>query len=111
MSSSKDSVFSVPVATLGVPRIGRSRELKCALEGSWSGKCAVDDLLFESFGCTPVDTCLADTNNDGILSPADFSAWVAAFNAMDLACDQNADEACTPADFSAWVANFNAGCP
>ncbi|MFI4871644.1 MAG: GC-type dockerin domain-anchored protein [Phycisphaerales bacterium JB061] len=74
-------------------------------------ECAVDDLLFESFGCTPVDTCLADTNNDGILSPADFSAWVAAFNAMDPACDQNADEACTPADFSAWVANFNAGCP
>ncbi len=55
--------------------------------------------------------CLADTNGDGVLSPADFSAWVAAFNAMDPACDQNGDGSCTPADFSAWVANFNAGCP
>ena len=54
--------------------------------------------------------CLADTNNDGILSPADFSAWVAAFNSQAPECDQNNDGACTPADFSAWVANYNAGC-
>jgi hypothetical protein len=54
--------------------------------------------------------CIADTNNDGVLSPADFSAWVAAFNTMSAACDQNNDGSCTPADFSAWVANFNAGC-
>ena len=54
--------------------------------------------------------CLADTNYDGILSPADFSAWVAAFNTQASACDQNSDGMCTPADFSAWVANFNAGC-
>jgi len=55
--------------------------------------------------------CVADTNGDGILSPADFSAWVAAFNAQSAACDQNGDTLCTPADFSAWVANYNAGCP
>ena len=55
--------------------------------------------------------CPADTNGDGTLSPADFSAWIAAFNAMSPACDQNGDNACTPADFSAWIANFNAGCP
>ncbi len=55
--------------------------------------------------------CLADTNGDGIVSPADFSAWVAAFNAQSAACDQNDDGACSPADFSAWVANYNAGCP
>lgn len=35
----------VPVATLGVPRIGRHRELKFALESYWSGKSSVDDLL------------------------------------------------------------------
>ena len=56
-------------------------------------------------------TCLPDTNNDGTLSPADFSAWVAAFNTQAPACDQNDDGSCTPADFSAWVANYNAGCP
>ena len=56
------------------------------------------------------EPCLADTNGDGVVSPADFSAWVAAFNAMSPACDQNGDGACSPADFSAWVSNYNAGC-
>ena len=55
--------------------------------------------------------CLPDTNNDGSLSPADFSAWVAAFNSGAPACDQNGDGSCTPADFSSWVTNYNAGCP
>ena len=54
--------------------------------------------------------CLPDTNNDGTLSPADFSAWVAAFNTSAPECDQNDDSVCSPADFSAWVANYNAGC-
>ena len=58
----------------------------------------------------PFMDCLPDTNNDGALTPADFSAWVAAFNASAPACDQNGDGLCTPADFSAWVANYNAGC-
>ena len=56
------------------------------------------------------DPCLADTNGDGAVTPADFSAWVAAFNAMAPECDQNGDGLCSPADFSAWVANYNAGC-
>ncbi|MFI4871982.1 MAG: trypsin-like serine protease [Phycisphaerales bacterium JB061] len=55
--------------------------------------------------------CLADVNNDGLISPADFSSWVAAFNSGSFGCDQNADGNCTPADFSAWVSNYNAGCP
>ncbi len=58
--------------------------------------------------CAP--SCVADTNGDGMLTPADFTAWVAAFNTAGPACDQNGDTACTPADFTAWVANFNAGC-
>ena len=55
-------------------------------------------------------SCLADVNGDGMVSPADFSAWVAAFNESAVECDQNDDGACSPADFSAWVANYNAGC-
>ena len=66
---------------------------------------------YHSFIIHLTTECLADTNNDGMLSPADFSAWVAAFNAATPACDQNSDGSCTPADFSAWVANYNAGCP
>lgn len=55
--------------------------------------------------------CAADTNGDGLVSPADFNAWVLAFNTQSPACDQNADGLCTPADFNAWILNFNAGCP
>jgi len=53
----------------------------------------------------------ADVNNDGVVSPADFSAWIAAFNTMNYRADQNGGGlgAVTPADFSAWIANFNLG--
>ena len=54
--------------------------------------------------------CPADTNRDGMVSPADFSAWVAAFNTNAPECDTNGDGSCSPADFSAWVAAFNRGC-
>ncbi len=72
--------------------------------GNGTGSAYVFDL-----GC--VADCPADTNHDGLLSPADFTAWIAAFNTMSPECDQNADNACTPADFTAWIANFNGGCP
>lgn len=39
------TVPSIPFATLGVPRIGRRRELKFALESHWSGKSSGEDLL------------------------------------------------------------------
>ena len=54
--------------------------------------------------------CLADVNGDGSLSPADFTAWIAAFNEASIECDQNGDGTCNPADFTAWIANYNAGC-
>jgi len=54
--------------------------------------------------------CLADVNEDGIVSPADFVAWISAFNLGATECDQNFDGLCTTADFTAWIANFNAGC-
>jgi len=36
---------TLPVASLGFPRIGRHRELKFALEGHWAGRIAERDLL------------------------------------------------------------------
>ena len=62
---------------------------------------------------------------DGILTPADFVAFVTFFNSNDLRADLNdatafspaspafgmPDGAVTPADFVAFVAYFNAGCP
>lgn len=54
---------------------------------------------------------VADVNRDGQVTPADFTAWVGAFNSGDLDADQNGDGQVTPADFNAWVSNFNASCP
>jgi len=58
----------------------------------------------------PGGTCIADVNNDGMLSPTDFSAWINAFNSASPECDQNGDGACTPTDFTAWINNYNTGC-
>ena len=68
--------------------------------------------LEEEFECEIPDpgcTNPADTNGDGLLTPADFSAWIVAFNAGGPACDQNGDTLCLASDFSAWIVNFNAG--
>lgn len=62
-----------------------------------------------AYGCPPL-ACPADVNGDGVVTPADFSAWITAFNTMSPGCDQNGDGDCTPADFSAWITNFNNGC-
>lgn len=64
-----------------------------------------------SFYDPDAQPCKADTNFDGILSAADFSAWIQAYNfGLVFIADQNADGLVTPADFSAWITNFNVGC-
>ena len=82
-------------------------------DGYWNettdgGLIMANALLFAA-GLTGSD-CVADVNADGMLSPADFTAWIAAFNAQSPGCDQNGDGSCTPADFTAWIANYNTGC-
>jgi len=57
-----------------------------------------------------VAKCHADVNGDGMLSPTDFTAWLAAYQNMDPAADQNGDGLISPTDFTAWLANFAAGC-
>ena len=59
---------------------------------------------------TVASACPADVNGDGIASPADFTAWLSAFNAMSPECDVNGDTFCSPADFTAWLSAFNLGC-
>ena len=54
--------------------------------------------------------CAADVNGDGFATPADFNAWILAFNTQAPGCDQNNDGLCTPGDFNAWILNFNTGC-
>lgn len=64
----------------------------------------------EAFVIRTGGSCAADVNNDGALTPTDFTAWIGAFNDGLPACDQNNDGSCTPTDFSAWINNYNAGC-
>lgn len=54
--------------------------------------------------------CLPDVNMDGELTPTDFGAWLAAYNADDPKADQNENGMVEPTDFGAWLANYNAGC-
>ena len=76
--------------------------------GLWAGDGATCDLTGNPLCNAP--GCLPDVNDDGILDSADFTAWIAAFNANDPAADQNLDGVIDPSDFTAWIANFNAGC-
>lgn len=55
-------------------------------------------------------TCPADVNLDGMVSPADFVAWISAYYTGSDLADQNDDGLVTLSDFSAWIINFNAGC-
>lgn len=66
--------------------------------------------VYGADGVTLSVTCTADTNGDGMLSPADFNGWILAYNNRTPQCDQNGDGACTPADFNGWILNFNTGC-
>ncbi|HED54585.1 MAG TPA: hypothetical protein ENJ00_10360 [Phycisphaerales bacterium] len=60
--------------------------------------------------CMQPPVCLPDVNADGNLTPADFTAWISAYNAQDPAADQNQDGLINGSDFTAWIANYNAGC-
>ncbi|HED53654.1 MAG TPA: hypothetical protein ENJ00_05570 [Phycisphaerales bacterium] len=65
---------------------------------------------FISVNDTPGTSRLcADQNNNGTVEPADFSAWIANFNANDLLADVNQNGSVEPSDFSAWIAAFNQG--
>ncbi len=69
-----------------------------------------DELYVRFYEPRVTDPCVADVNGDGILSPADFTAWIDAYNGGGAGCDQNANGSCTPADFTAWITNYNNGC-
>ncbi|MEO1533973.1 MAG: GC-type dockerin domain-anchored protein [Planctomycetota bacterium] len=51
----------------------------------------------------------ADQNGDGLVSPADFNAWVLNFNTQSLVADTNQDGLVNPGDFNAWILAFNQG--
>ena len=80
-----------------------------------SNPASISEVSFDAAGPAPLmlcvtAPCVADVNGDGLVTPADFNAWVLAFNTQAPECDQNGDGFCTPADFNAWVINYNTGC-
>ena len=64
--------------------------------------------MFGSITVTSARLC-ADQNGNGTLEPADFTAWIANFNAGDPKADTNQNGSLEPADFTAWIAAFNMG--
>lgn len=78
--------------------------------GTWNDCVDTGATIPNSYIVEYEPVCLADVNQDGVLTPADFSSWIAAFVLLGPGCDQNGDGECTAADFSSWVANYNLGC-
>lgn len=75
---------------------------------------AIEDAVWEIISNDPrtgVKPCLGDTNRDGMISPTDFTAWLAAYAAQRTVADQNRDGMVSPTDFTAWLAAYSAGCP
>ncbi len=52
----------------------------------------------------------ADLDGDGDRDGADLNAWILAYQAGDPVADQNFDGLVSPADFAAWILNANLGC-
>ncbi len=61
------------------------------------------------YGQNTDDRLCADQNADGLVTPADFSAWVSNYNSNNPIADVNQDGVVSAADFSAWVSAFNLG--
>ncbi|MEO1534973.1 MAG: GC-type dockerin domain-anchored protein [Planctomycetota bacterium] len=83
---------------------------RVTIDGLPAGLSPLPQVVYAVDGVDVTLFCLADTNRDGSVNPADFSAWVRAFNEDDLLADQNLDGDVGPSDFNAWVTNFNGGC-
>lgn len=60
---------------------------------------------------TPLNTCQADLNNDGVLDFFDISAFLSAFSTNNPIADLNNDSAFDFFDISAFLTAFSAGCP
>lgn len=85
--------------------VGETREVSYHYPIEWGYETEPDTPM-----TIPLPPCPADTNLDGDLTPADFTAWLDAFNNNAPTCEQNGDGMCSPADFTAWINNFNSGC-
>lgn len=74
-SSSSRSPSSLPVATLGTPRIGPRRELKTALESFWSGKSSEQALRETGIGLRAANWARQKSLGVTIIPSNDFSFY------------------------------------
>jgi 5-methyltetrahydropteroyltriglutamate--homocysteine methyltransferase len=75
MSSSTKSASSLPVATLGTPRIGPRRELKMALESFWSGKSSEQALRDTATGLRAANWARQKSLGVTVIPSNDFSMY------------------------------------
>ncbi|MGY3695675.1 hypothetical protein ACVIGA_005755 [Bradyrhizobium sp. USDA 3240] len=69
------SLLSLPVATLGTPRIGPRRELKVALEIYWAGKIAEQQLLEDAAGLRAANWARQRSLGVTVIPSNDFSLY------------------------------------
>ncbi|QIG94486.1 MULTISPECIES: 5-methyltetrahydropteroyltriglutamate--homocysteine S-methyltransferase [unclassified Bradyrhizobium] len=69
------SLLSLPVATLGTPRIGPRRELKVALESYWAGKIAEQQLLEDAAGLRAANWARQRSLGVTVIPSNDFSLY------------------------------------
>ena len=69
------SLLSLPVATLGTPRIGPRRELKFALERYWAGKISEQQLLEDASGLRAANWARQKSLGVTIIPSNDFSLY------------------------------------
>ncbi|UFZ02663.1 5-methyltetrahydropteroyltriglutamate--homocysteine S-methyltransferase [Bradyrhizobium ontarionense] len=68
-------LLSLPVATLGTPRIGPRRELKFALERFWAGKSGEQDLLTAAAGLRAANWARQRSLGVSVIPSNDFSLY------------------------------------
>lgn len=100
-----DDILIGETDLLGNPRFVDVWDLPNAYpQGPYTGPIDIGPVEFQA------EPCLGDTNKDGRLTPADFTAWISALQTNAPSCDQNGDGWCNSNDLTGWIKNFNAGC-
>ena len=117
--TSNEYRFTMPMANLASYGVtGRLVTGSCTLSAVGTGISAVlhaGGVQSEIIDFAQLEHCPADVNQDWLVTPTDFTVWIAAYTAglddpLDLRADVNGDEVVTPTDFTAWIAHYNDGC-
>lgn len=112
--SSNQFRMLLPMGQLAV--LGASGKLRVNAGSAQSLATTNQSLIYEGgeiseyINFEQLEHCPADVNQDWLVTPADFSAWISAYNAGDPLADINDDGQVSPADFSSWIGQYESGC-